>query len=143
MLHDFKKISQKCVLDATYIEKIFYSIQYFLSTLNHIIWKKKKRLSKIDFFFFFLLQYSLFSYLDDPVRLFEHEPSPPNSLIKFVTDLYSTKNTSGLLYMNDEMVLLDIMIRQLADLSPGDKVSFCFLWKMRHSCESEANTSNS
>ena len=58
------------------------------------------------------------------MRLFDHEPAPPNSLVKFLIDMYSHRQTSGLLYTNDEMVLIDIMIRQLADRSPGDSVSY-------------------
>ncbi|ELT89621.1 hypothetical protein CAPTEDRAFT_130967, partial [Capitella teleta] len=57
---------------------------------------------------------------DDPVRMFEHEPRPPNSVLKFLSDLYSTQKTANLLYRNDAMVLIDIVLRQLTDLSAGD-----------------------
>ena len=60
--------------------------------------------------------------------MFEHEPQPPDSLLKFLGDLYSTRSTAGLLYTNDAHVLIDIVLRQLTDLSPGDKVrTFPFL----------------
>lgn len=59
---------------------------------------------------------------DDPVRMFDHEPRPPNSLLKFMSDLYSNPRTSNLLYRNDAMVLIDIVLRQLRDLGAGDGV---------------------
>lgn len=58
----------------------------------------------------------------DPVRMFEHEPQPPDSLLKFLCDLFSKRSTSGLLYTNDARVLIDIVLRQLIDLLPGDKI---------------------
>ena len=64
----------------------------------------------------------------DPVRQFDHKPAPPNSLLKFVTDLYSDKSTAGLLYSNDARVLVGIIVRQLTDLSPGDKVAHFFFF---------------
>ena len=60
---------------------------------------------------------------DDPVRMFGHEPAPPNSMLKLLSDVYSSPTTACLLYTNDAMVLIDIVLRHLADLSPGEKVS--------------------
>ncbi len=60
--------------------------------------------------------------VEDPVRMFEHEPKPANSLLKFLSDIYSSHKTSGLLYTNDARVLIDIILRQLNDLSAGNKV---------------------
>lgn len=62
----------------------------------------------------------LFNRGADPVRLFEHEPKPPNSVLKLTSDLYSSASTADLLYTNDAKVLIDIVVRQLTDLSPGD-----------------------
>lgn len=45
-----------------------------------------------------------------------------NSLVKFATDLYSNTQTSQLLYTNDLMVLIDVILRQIADLSLTDRV---------------------
>ncbi|KAK2182728.1 hypothetical protein NP493_340g03079 [Ridgeia piscesae] len=62
----------------------------------------------------------LFNRGADPVRLFEHEPKPPNSVLKLTSDLYSSASTADLLYTNDAKVLIDIVVRQITDLSPGD-----------------------
>ncbi|ESP03425.1 hypothetical protein LOTGIDRAFT_137389 [Lottia gigantea] len=62
----------------------------------------------------------LFNRGDDPVKIFDHKPKPANSVIKFFQDLYASKDTSNLLYTNDEMVLVDILIRQITDLPSGD-----------------------
>jgi hypothetical protein len=62
--------------------------------------------------------------VEDPVRIFEHQPAPPHSVLKLFVDLFSASQTAALFYTNDTKVLIDIIVRQLADLSPGDNVSF-------------------
>jgi len=62
------------------------------------------------------------TYVDDPVHMFEYQTQSPNSVIKFLSDLYSCQRTANLLYTNDAKVLIDIIVRQLNDLSPGDQV---------------------
>ncbi|KAK7791899.1 hypothetical protein R5R35_005422 [Gryllus longicercus] len=57
---------------------------------------------------------------EDPVRVFEHKPAPPHSVLKLFIDLFSNDRTATLFYTNDTKVLIDIIVRQLADLSPGD-----------------------
>lgn len=57
---------------------------------------------------------------EDPVRIFEHQPVPPHSVLKLFVDLFSNAQTAALFYTNDTKVLIDIIVRQLADLSPGD-----------------------
>lgn len=64
----------------------------------------------------------LFNRGEDPVKMFDHEPQPPDSVMKFLQDLYSNPDTSGILYTNDAKVLVDIVLRHLIDLSPGDIV---------------------
>jgi len=64
------------------------------------------------------------SPVEDPVRIFEHQPAPPHSVLKLFLDLFSNAQTATLFYTNDTKVLIDIIVRQLADLSPGDKASF-------------------
>jgi len=59
---------------------------------------------------------------DDPVKMFDFQTCHQNSVMKFVTDLFRDKPTSSLLYTNDAKVLVDIIIRQLTDLQPGDEV---------------------
>ncbi|XP_049792727.1 NCK-interacting protein with SH3 domain [Schistocerca nitens] len=58
---------------------------------------------------------------EDPVRVFEHQPAPPHSVLKLFKDLFSLEVTAALFYTNDVKVLIDIIVRQLADLSPGEK----------------------
>lgn len=61
---------------------------------------------------------------DDPARVLTHELSGvPNSVLKFLVELFSDSATAELFYLNDVAVLLDIVARQLSDLPPGDKVS--------------------
>lgn len=43
-------------------------------------------------------------------------------------DLFSTKETAALFYTNDNKVLIDILVRQLSDLSPGDQVIYLLLY---------------
>ncbi|CAC5411706.1 unnamed protein product [Mytilus coruscus] len=64
----------------------------------------------------------LFNRGDDPVKMFEFQSCHQNSVMKFVTDLYRDKSTSSLLYTNDAKVLVDMIIRMLTDLQPGDEV---------------------
>jgi hypothetical protein len=66
----------------------------------------------------------LFVAIEDPVRIFDHLPAPPHSVLKLFVDLFSNAQTAALFYTNDTKVLIDIIVRQLADLSPGDGVSF-------------------
>lgn len=69
-------------------------------------------------------QHSLFSLPppDDPVCIFKHQPQPPHSVLKFLQDIFASKDTASIFYHTDMMVLIDILVRQIADLSPGDKV---------------------
>ncbi|KAF5304952.1 hypothetical protein FQA39_LY09426 [Lamprigera yunnana] len=63
----------------------------------------------------------LFNREEDPVRIFEHKPTPQHSLLKLFLDLFSQKSTAKLFYTNDIKVLIDIIVRNISDLSPGDK----------------------
>ncbi|XP_017760776.1 PREDICTED: NCK-interacting protein with SH3 domain isoform X1 [Eufriesea mexicana] len=63
----------------------------------------------------------LFNREEDPVRIFDHEPPPPHSVLKLFIDLFSNDVTAGLFYTNDVKVLIDIILRQLYDMFPGDK----------------------
>jgi hypothetical protein len=56
---------------------------------------------------------------DDPVAVFT--PLCPNSGLKMLHDIFSNKETSGLFFTTDLMVLLDIIVRQLSDLAAGDE----------------------
>eukprot|EP00118_Oscarella_pearsei_P015869 m.146815 g.146815 ORF g.146815 m.146815 type:complete len:700 (+) comp38454_c1_seq4:14-2113(+) len=61
----------------------------------------------------------LFNREDDPVALLR--PLSPNSVLKLLLDIFSTGATSGLFFTTDLMVLIDITVRQIADLSLGDE----------------------
>ncbi|XP_014469950.1 PREDICTED: NCK-interacting protein with SH3 domain isoform X2 [Dinoponera quadriceps] len=58
---------------------------------------------------------------EDPVRIFDHEPPPPHSVLKLFIDLFSNDVIASLFYTNDVKVLIDIILRQLFDMFPGDK----------------------
>ncbi|XP_016837235.1 NCK-interacting protein with SH3 domain isoform X1 [Nasonia vitripennis] len=57
----------------------------------------------------------------DPVRIFDHEPAPPDSILKLFVDLFTSDETASLFYTNDIKVLIDIILRQLFDIAPGEK----------------------
>nr|XP_012229335.1 PREDICTED: NCK-interacting protein with SH3 domain isoform X1 [Linepithema humile] len=63
----------------------------------------------------------LFNREEDPVRIFDHEPQPPHSVLKLFIDLFSNDAIASLFYTNDVKVLVDIILRQLFDMFPGDK----------------------
>ncbi|KAK0076149.1 hypothetical protein PV326_011025 [Microctonus aethiopoides] len=63
----------------------------------------------------------LFNREEDPVRIFDHEPAPPHSVLKLFIDLFGCELTASLFYTNDIKVLIDIVLRQLFDIPPGDK----------------------
>ena len=57
---------------------------------------------------------------DDPVAL--QKPLCPDSLTKFALDVFSSGETATMFYTTDLMVLIDIVLRQISDLCPGDEV---------------------
>ena len=50
------------------------------------------------------------------------EPCCPDSMTKFLLDVFHDTSTSSMFYTTDMMVLIDIVARQLTDLSQGDEV---------------------
>ncbi|XP_057335726.1 NCK-interacting protein with SH3 domain [Microplitis mediator] len=58
---------------------------------------------------------------EDPVRIFDHQPAPMHSVLKLFIDIFSMDITASLFYTNDIKVLIDIVLRQLFDIPPGDK----------------------
>jgi len=86
---------------------------------HHLIRSSSKMTFKSDMLH---CMYIFSHFVDDPVRMFEYQTQSPNSVIKFLSDLYSCQRTANLLYTNDAKVLIDIIVRQLNDLSPGDQV---------------------
>lgn len=69
----------------------------------------------------------IFRCTEDPLEFFDHERTVPNSVLKMFVDLFSSPQTAELFYTNDNKVLIDILVRQLSDLSPGDSVNFIIL----------------
>lgn len=65
----------------------------------------------------------LYTYSDDPVKVLDHSSTIQHSVLKLALDTFSRRSTASLFYTNDTRVLLDITVRQLADLSAGDEVS--------------------
>ncbi|XP_054834446.1 NCK-interacting protein with SH3 domain isoform X1 [Eublepharis macularius] len=64
---------------------------------------------------------------DDPVSIFKHQPQPPHSVLKFLQDIFASKDTANIFYHTDMMVMIDIIVRQIADLSPGEKLRMEYL----------------
>ncbi|XP_027035913.1 NCK-interacting protein with SH3 domain-like, partial [Pocillopora damicornis] len=56
---------------------------------------------------------------EDPTALFQYPRSSPDAVLKFVTDIFSSRDTSEFFYALDMKVLIEIVLRQMADLSPG------------------------
>lgn len=57
----------------------------------------------------------------DPVAMFDFVHNCPDSVMKFLIDLFSSEKTSGIFFTNDLMVLIDIILRQITDRPVKDK----------------------
>ncbi|XP_031424272.1 NCK-interacting protein with SH3 domain isoform X2 [Clupea harengus] len=64
---------------------------------------------------------------DDPVCVFKHEPPAPHSVLKFLQDVFASRESAQIFYRTDMMVMIDICVRQLSDLSDGDKLRMEYL----------------
>ncbi|XP_061423137.1 NCK-interacting protein with SH3 domain isoform X3 [Lethenteron reissneri] len=64
---------------------------------------------------------------EDPVDMFEHAPRPPHSVLKFLQDMFCERETAAIFYHTDMLVMIDIIVRQLSDLSAGDKMRMEYL----------------
>ncbi|KAG8193672.1 hypothetical protein JTE90_024035 [Oedothorax gibbosus] len=69
---------------------------------------------------------------EDPCRILIDNESTPNSVMKFMVDLFSSPQLIDLFYLNDIKVLLDIIVRQLTDLLPGEKKRLYYLCLVRN-----------
>ncbi|XP_020854777.1 LOW QUALITY PROTEIN: NCK-interacting protein with SH3 domain [Phascolarctos cinereus] len=67
---------------------------------------------------------------DDPVRIFKHQPQPSHSVLKFLQDVFASRETASIFYHTDMMALIDITVRHISDLSPGDKLRMQYLTLM-------------
>uniref|UniRef100_A0A3Q3BRN3 NCK interacting protein with SH3 domain n=1 Tax=Kryptolebias marmoratus TaxID=37003 RepID=A0A3Q3BRN3_KRYMA len=64
---------------------------------------------------------------EDPVCMFKHTPPAPHSVLKFLQDVFASRETADIFYHTDMMVMIDIAVRQISDLSPGDKLRMEYL----------------
>ncbi|KAM3622263.1 uncharacterized protein V6R79_022262 [Siganus canaliculatus] len=64
---------------------------------------------------------------DDPVCMFKHTPPALHSVLKFLQDVFASRDTADIFYRTDMMVMIDIAVRQISDLSPGDKLRMEYL----------------
>ncbi|CAG06861.1 unnamed protein product, partial [Tetraodon nigroviridis] len=69
----------------------------------------------------------LLNRADDPVCMFSHTPPAPHSVLKFLQDVFASGETADIFYRTDMMVMIDIAVRQISDLSPGDKLRMEYL----------------
>lgn len=59
---------------------------------------------------------------NDPTALFEFNDRCPDSVVKFLMDVFADTKTSGMFFTNDLYVLFDIILRQLTDRQKKDRV---------------------
>ncbi|CAB1354096.1 unnamed protein product [Coregonus sp. 'balchen'] len=64
---------------------------------------------------------------DDPVCVFKHAPPAPHSVLKFLQDVFASRDSADIFYHTDMMVMIDIAVRCISDLSPGDKLRMEYL----------------
>ncbi|XP_068714578.1 NCK-interacting protein with SH3 domain-like isoform X1 [Montipora foliosa] len=64
---------------------------------------------------------------EDPTTMFQYTKSCPDSVVKFLTDIFSSQTTSDFFYTSDMRILIEIVLRQLTDLSPGAELRTEFI----------------
>ncbi|XP_072136869.1 NCK-interacting protein with SH3 domain isoform X4 [Mobula birostris] len=98
---------------------------HMLVPSNNIIMKTLAKRENVKVFTEKLLL--LLNRADDPVSIFKHQPQPPHSVLKFLQDVFADKDTARIFYRTDMMVMIDIIVRQTSDLSPGEKIRMEYL----------------
>ncbi|PRD20348.1 UNVERIFIED_CONTAM: Nckipsd [Trichonephila clavipes] len=68
---------------------------------------------------------------EDPCKILSHNKGTTNSIMKFMVDMFTFPELIDLFYLNDIKVLLDIIVRQLTDLLPGEKVIYFFHYVLK------------
>lgn len=58
---------------------------------------------------------------EDPVHMFDHSTKNPNPALKLLRDILQSPDTAQLFYTNDIKVLLDILVRNVTDLTAEDE----------------------
>uniref|UniRef100_A0A8C8HY49 SH3 domain-containing protein n=1 Tax=Oncorhynchus tshawytscha TaxID=74940 RepID=A0A8C8HY49_ONCTS len=71
--------------------------------------------------------HTFFFAVYDPVCVFKHAPPAPHSVLKFLQDVFASRDSSDIFYRTDMMVMIDIAVRCISDLSPGDKLRMEYL----------------
>ncbi|GFY44799.1 NCK-interacting protein with SH3 domain [Trichonephila inaurata madagascariensis] len=69
---------------------------------------------------------------EDPCKILSHNKGTTNSIMKFMVDMFTFPELIDLFYLNDIKVLLDIIVRQLTDLLPGEKKRLDYLCLVRN-----------
>lgn len=116
----YDDFTQNCVLDAmrqTYSAKTF--TEKILILLNREGWF----LVLLEYDFRSIRKIKICLITENPINFFDHTPVLVNPVLKMFVDLFSGPETASLFYSNDNKVLIDILVRQLSDLSPGDPVN--------------------
>ena len=77
--------------------------------------------ARINYCFSLLFFIIVFHYcfIEDPTAKFHYPRSCPDAVLKFLTDIFSSRDTSEFFYSSDMKILIEIVLRQLANLSPG------------------------
>lgn len=71
-----------------------------------------------------LNRYYSYCFTEDPTVMFQYPRVCPDSVLKFLTDIFSSQDTAEFFYFSDMMILIEIVLRQLVDLSPGAGVRY-------------------
>lgn len=58
----------------------------------------------------------------DPVQIIPRERHPPNSIMKFLCDMYSRQDTAKLFHTSDEKLLAAILLRHIQDCTSEDEL---------------------
>lgn len=121
-----------CDIPIEYIIAPILSFNLHITDLaENVIFKGLRKRTNASHFTENLISY--FNWEEDIVLTscsFERFPecsSVPNSVLKFLSEMFADKVVSSLFYYNDVRVLIDIIIGQLDNLTVGDHVSFLYI----------------
>uniref|UniRef100_A0A8C1BT04 SH3 domain-containing protein n=1 Tax=Cyprinus carpio carpio TaxID=630221 RepID=A0A8C1BT04_CYPCA len=64
---------------------------------------------------------------EDPVCVFDHAPPAPHSVLKFLQDVFSSRDTADIFYRSDLMVMIDIGCVMMCCVSPQMRVEYLSL----------------
>ncbi|CAD7090219.1 unnamed protein product [Hermetia illucens] len=116
--------SPEVLVDTVIALLLAFNLQFNDFTQNIVIEAMQKLSSAKTFTEKILL---MLNREEDPVKILRHFTHNINSVLKMFIDLFSLPETAGLFYSNDNKVLIDILVRQLSDLSAGDPLRRSYL----------------